>query len=132
MGPILTRFSVVLLSGWLGLAVAAAGRSDGVVWQSDQFSWTNNGRSDRITDPDAIDQAVDIALAAPRGKVKDPTGGALHFYAHDKVKPPWSSRGFRLIVGGAYICEADGKIELGWSVTGREPQDEQRRRRMTG
>jgi spore germination cell wall hydrolase CwlJ-like protein len=65
----------------------------------DQFSFTNDGRSDRMTDPAAIQKAVDIALAASREKIKDPTGGALHFYAHDKVKPYWSSRGYRLIVG---------------------------------
>jgi N-acetylmuramoyl-L-alanine amidase len=71
----------------------------GVVWQKGQFSWTEDGRSDRMTDLDAIGKAVDIALAASRGKIKDPTGGALHFYAHDKVKPYWSSAGYRLIVG---------------------------------
>jgi spore germination cell wall hydrolase CwlJ-like protein len=105
---------VVFLSGWLGLTVAAAGGSGGVVWQSDQFSWTNHGRSDRIADPDAIGKAVDIALAAPRGKVKDPTGGALHFYAHDKVKPRGSSRGFRLIVGEHTFMRLTGK----WSLAG--------------
>jgi spore germination cell wall hydrolase CwlJ-like protein len=70
-----------------------------VVWQKGQFSWTEDGRSDRMTDPDAIGKAVDIALAAARGKIKDPTGGALHYYAHDKVRPYWSKVGYRLIVG---------------------------------
>lgn len=71
----------------------------GVVWQPGQFSWTEDGRSDRMTDLDAIGKAVDIALGAARGKIKDPAGGALHFYAHNKVRPNWSSRGYRLIVG---------------------------------
>jgi N-acetylmuramoyl-L-alanine amidase len=71
----------------------------GVVWQPGQFSWTEDGRSDRMTALDAIGKAVDIALAASRGKTKDPTGGALHYFAHRKVRPYWSSRGYRLIVG---------------------------------
>jgi spore germination cell wall hydrolase CwlJ-like protein len=71
----------------------------GMVWQPGQFSWTEDGRSDCMTDLDAIGKAVDIALAASRGRIKDPTGGALHFYAHDKVKPYWSRAGYRLIVG---------------------------------
>ena len=48
----------------------------GVVWQPGQFSWTEDGRSDRMTDLDAIGKAVDIALDASQGKIKDPTGGA--------------------------------------------------------
>jgi spore germination cell wall hydrolase CwlJ-like protein len=87
----------------------------GVVWQKGQCSWTEDGGSDRMTDLGAIGKAVDIALAAARGRIKDPTGGALHYYAHDRVKPYWSKAGYRLI-----------------SVTGREPQDEQRRRRIPG
>jgi N-acetylmuramoyl-L-alanine amidase len=71
----------------------------GVVWQKGQFSWTEDGRSDRMMDIDAIGKAVDVALAASRGKIKDPTGGALHFYAHNKVRPVWSRAGYRLIVG---------------------------------
>jgi N-acetylmuramoyl-L-alanine amidase len=71
----------------------------GVVWQKGQFSWTEDGGSDRMTDLGAIGKAVDIALAAARGRIKDPTGGALHYYAHDRVKPYWSKAGYRLIVG---------------------------------
>jgi N-acetylmuramoyl-L-alanine amidase len=65
-----------------------------VVWQPMQFSWTQDGKSDRMTDLDAIGKAVDIALAASRGKIKDPTGGALHYFAHRKVKPDWAKGGF--------------------------------------
>ena len=71
----------------------------GVVWQSNQFSWTEDGHSDRMMDLDAIGRAVDIALAASRGKIKDPTGGSLHYYAHRKVKPDWAKGGFRFILG---------------------------------
>jgi N-acetylmuramoyl-L-alanine amidase len=71
----------------------------GVVGQKGQFIWTEDARSDRMTDLDAIGKAVDIALAVSPGKIKGPTGGALHFDAHEKVKPYWSSRGRRLIMG---------------------------------
>ena len=70
-----------------------------VVWEPHQFSWTQAGKSDRLTDLGAIAKAVDITLAASRGKIKDPTGGALHYYAHEQVKPYWSSHGYRLVVG---------------------------------
>jgi spore germination cell wall hydrolase CwlJ-like protein len=71
----------------------------GVVWQLGQFSWTEDGSSDRMTDLDAIGKAVDIALAASRGKSKDPTGGALNYYAHHKVRPNWAKAGYRFILG---------------------------------
>jgi N-acetylmuramoyl-L-alanine amidase len=60
----------------------------GVVWQPGQFSWTEDGRSDRMTDLDAL-----------RGKSKDPTGGALNYYAHHKVRPNWAKAGYRFILG---------------------------------
>ena len=71
----------------------------GVVWQKGQCSWTEGGRRDRMTDLDAIGRAVDSALAVSRGKSKDPTGGALHYYAHHKVKPRWSRPGDKLLIG---------------------------------
>jgi spore germination cell wall hydrolase CwlJ-like protein len=71
----------------------------GVVWQAGQFSWTEDGKSDRMTDLDALGRAVDIALAVSRGKIKDPTGGALHYFAHRKVKPRWSRHGYKLLIG---------------------------------
>jgi spore germination cell wall hydrolase CwlJ-like protein len=80
-----------------------------VVWQPDQFSFTNDGRSDRMTDLEAIGKAVDIALAASRGKIKDSTGGALHYYAHERVRPYWSSRGHRLVVGDHTFVKLAGK-----------------------
>ena len=71
----------------------------GVVWQKGQFSWTEDGRSDHMTDLDAIGKAVDIALAASRGNIQDPTGGALHYYAQDKVRPYWARGGWEFILG---------------------------------
>jgi spore germination cell wall hydrolase CwlJ-like protein len=62
-----------------------------------------------MTDIDAISKAVDIALAESRGKIKDPTGGALHYDAHEKVRPRWSRRGYRLIVGEHTFVRLVGK-----------------------
>jgi spore germination cell wall hydrolase CwlJ-like protein len=70
-----------------------------VVWQPDQFSFTNDGRSERMTDLQAIQKAVDTALAVSRGKIKDPTGRALHYFAHKKVRPSWAKGGFKFILG---------------------------------
>ena len=50
-----------------------------VVWQNGQFAWTEDGKSDRMTELDAIGKAVDVALAASRRQIKDPTGGALYY-----------------------------------------------------
>jgi spore germination cell wall hydrolase CwlJ-like protein len=81
----------------------------GVVWQPDQFSFTNDGHSDRMMDLPAIEKAVDIALAVSRGKISDPTGGALHYYAQDKVKPRWARHGWRLILGDHTFVKLAGR-----------------------
>jgi spore germination cell wall hydrolase CwlJ-like protein len=81
----------------------------GVVWQAGQFSWTADGKSDRMTDLDAIGRAVDIALAVSRGKIKDPTGGALHYFAHHKVKPRWSRHGYKLLIGEHTFVKLAGR-----------------------
>jgi spore germination cell wall hydrolase CwlJ-like protein len=62
-----------------------------------------------MTDLEAIGGAVDIALAVSRGKIKDPTGGALHYYAHHKVKPRWSRHGWRLILGDHTFVKLAGR-----------------------
>jgi Cell Wall Hydrolase len=66
-----------------------------------QFSWTEDGKSDRMTDLDAIGKAVDAALAASRDKIKNPASGALHYYVHDRVRPYW----------------AKGNGDLFWGIT---------------
>lgn len=81
----------------------------GVVMQPEQFSWTGDGRSDRMTDLDAIGKAVEIALAVSRGRIQDPTGGALHYYAQDKVKPRWARHGWRLILGEHTFVKLAGR-----------------------
>jgi spore germination cell wall hydrolase CwlJ-like protein len=68
-----------------------------VVWQKTlkdgrwipQFSWTLDGESDAMTELDAIARAVDVALAASRGLIPDPSGGALNFYNPDLASPSW-------------------------------------------
>ena len=81
----------------------------GVVLQPDQFSWFSDGKSDRMTDLQAIQKAVDIALAISRGKIKDPTGGSMHYFAHKKVKPAWAEGGFRFILGQHTFVRLAGK-----------------------
>ena len=64
-----------------------------VIWQTDQFSWTNDGRAD---DPDldnnitrdAFIKAAWIHLVANDNR--DITNGALFYYAHNKVFPVWA------------------------------------------
>ena len=80
-----------------------------VVWQKGQFSWTQDGKSDRMTDPRAIQKAVDIALAVSRGKIKDPTGGSMHYFAHKRVKPYWANGEFRFILGQHTFVKLAGK-----------------------
>lgn len=72
-----------------------------VVWQPHQFSWTGDGHSDAMTDLDAIQLAVDVALSVMRGRNYDPTDGMLHYYAHNKIKAPkWAKNPERVAVLG--------------------------------
>ncbi len=67
-----------------------------VVWQPKQFSWTHDGRSDRVRFDNPIDQRiwkelVQLSMAAMAGEIEDPTGGATHYHA-DYVRPDWALR----------------------------------------
>jgi len=67
-----------------------------VVWQPKQFSWTHDGRSDRIDFANPIDrrvwkELVQLSMAAMAGRLEDPTGGATHYHA-DYVDPAWAGR----------------------------------------
>ena len=62
-----------------------------VVWQSKQFSWTHDGRSDHPHERLAWITALDIADLVYRGQVEDPTKGAL-FYHATWVRPVWRHR----------------------------------------
>ena len=67
-----------------------------VVWQPRQFSWTHDGKSDRVMSGIWWKQAMDIArgfliaTGRPHGAFRDPTDCAL-FYHADYVRPVWSS-----------------------------------------
>lgn len=62
-----------------------------VVWQKNQFSWTNDGRSDRASDQKAWDIAQEIANNVYYGMEEDPTEGAT-FYHGDYIKAPnWTN-----------------------------------------
>lgn len=58
-----------------------------VVYQKDQFSWVKK-RKELKKREDYI-KSLDISLRMYENQV-DNTKGALHFYAHKKVKPDWS------------------------------------------
>lgn len=70
----------------------------GTVWQKGQFSWTRDGRSDKMTDVGAIERAVDVSLSVIRGKVADPTGGMTFFYNPEKVRQTPKERGAEFYV----------------------------------
>jgi len=60
-----------------------------VVWQPKQFSWTHDGKSDKMVDERAKKHAYMIAYAAINYDYGDMTDGALHYHS-TKVKPFWA------------------------------------------
>ena len=60
-----------------------------VVWQSKQFSWTDDEISDEPKNRKAFVKAVWLHLIA--NMKNDITDGATNFYAHKKVTPSWAS-----------------------------------------
>ena len=54
-----------------------------------------------MTDHDATLLAVDIAIAAMRGRSEDPTDGMRFYYAHNKIKTPlWAKNPIEVAVLG--------------------------------
>lgn len=70
----------------------------GVVWQSNQFSWTHDGKSDVPKDKTAWAQAQAIAgeVLQAYGVERDPTEGATYFHAHS-INPHWAARFERVV-----------------------------------
>ncbi|MFW5679843.1 MAG: cell wall hydrolase [Pseudomonadota bacterium] len=65
-----------------------------VIWQPRQFSWTQDGKSDRVRVLNPIDrrawqQIVEVSIAAVGGLTEDPTAGATHYHA-TYVRPSWA------------------------------------------
>jgi spore germination cell wall hydrolase CwlJ-like protein len=75
-----------------------------VVWQTSQFSWTHDGRSDRPRAGQMWDQAQEIAarVTASYDPALDPTEGSVMFHA-DYVNPGWSRRFARVVQIDAHI-----------------------------
>jgi spore germination cell wall hydrolase CwlJ-like protein len=64
-----------------------------VVWQDGQFSWTEDGKSDKPNDETSWMLAQFVAEIAmySYGQIPDPTNGATMYHA-DYVDPYWSSK----------------------------------------
>jgi N-acetylmuramoyl-L-alanine amidase len=80
----------------------------GVVWQSSQFSWTHDGRSDRPRDQTAwaTAQAIATEVISSYGVERDPTEGATYFHA-DYVNPKWAKRFTRVVQIDRHIFYSD-------------------------
>ena len=63
-----------------------------VVWQSKQFSWTKDGRTDKVYEPKSWELAYRIATAVTETKLNlDMTDGAM-FYHTKAVDPYWNRK----------------------------------------
>jgi spore germination cell wall hydrolase CwlJ-like protein len=80
-----------------------------VVWQSSQFSWTHDGKSDRPKDPVAwaTAQAIAAEVIDAYGVDRDPTEGATYFHA-DSVRPGWSRKFNRVVQIDGHIFYSKG------------------------
>jgi len=74
----------------------------GVVWQSAQFSWTNDGRSDRTHELAAYEQSMMIAVYVWNGFYPDFTHGATHYHTRE-INPSWGRFGYEQISIGSHI-----------------------------
>ena len=72
----------------------------GVVYQDNQFAWTNDGLPDNMTDTLGLDQSIAVAKSILRGEEDRQNVGQMYFYNPAKSKSVW----FR-------TAEANGEIE---------------------
>jgi len=80
-----------------------------VVWQPGQFSYTQDGKSERMTELPAIQKAVDIALAVSRGKRRDVTGGALHYWNPNLARPAWGKGAYKVLISEHVFARLAGR-----------------------
>jgi len=72
-----------------------------VVYQPSQFSWTNDGKSDRPYETEAWLVSQFVTFMVMNGYSTDQTGGADHYHM-TKVNPRWSKYGVNRRVIGAH------------------------------
>jgi hypothetical protein len=60
-----------------------------VVWQRKQFSWTHDGKSDKMKNPKAKKRAYAIAKAVLEGTIPNLIGDADHYLNRNKSKAMW-------------------------------------------
>ncbi len=71
----------------------------GVVFQPHQFSWTGDRQLTRHkVDRKSYKRAIAIAKAVFYGEKKDPTNGAMYYYAPKKITAPkWARAGYDVV-----------------------------------
>jgi spore germination cell wall hydrolase CwlJ-like protein len=85
-----------------------------VVWQKNwdpkkrkwvaAFSWTLDGKSDRMTNMRAIERAADVFIAALRRKVLDVTRGrVVNFHNPDLASPTWAKKAIWSVRVGDHV-----------------------------
>ena len=74
-----------------------------VVWQNKQFSWTHDGKSDKMRNPAARALAIWLAQGYIDHKIESFfTNGALYYHAH-YVDPYWSKEFLKTAEIGDHI-----------------------------
>lgn len=83
-----------------------------VIWQPHQFSWTNDGLSDKVKfhNPRARkvwEDIVVIAIGAIEGELSDITSGSTHFH-NRRVEPNWADEFVLVARFGDHLYYRDG------------------------
>ena len=74
-----------------------------VVWQNKQFSWTNDGKTDKMYDDKSRRQAMQLAAAYVNGYIQSTlTKGATHYH-NLTIKPYWANERKKTLRIGDHI-----------------------------